>query len=389
MRILTVDVGTGTQDVFLYDSELDLENGYKLVLPSPTMLVHRRLHEATRRQEAVLLTGYLMGGGPSQWAARDHIRAGGMLYATPEAARTFDDDLDYVARDMGVHLVSADEAEALDANVVRLELKDFDLPLIAQAFALFGVDLQVDGVAVAVFDHGNAPPGYSDRQFRFDYLDALCRAAGPECSIHERLSVFAHRAEDIPASMTRLRAVAAAARAQGVAGPLLVMDTAPAAVLGAVLDPRVAAALPEGALVANIGNFHCLVFRLGPAGIEGLFEHHTGEVDRARLDTLISALADSSLRHQDVFDDMGHGALVYQPRPMPPPRFLAVTGPRRGLLAGSAHAPYLAVPYGDMMLAGCFGLLRAMAGAYPGLAGPIERSLAGGAGRPPWESVRN
>jgi len=40
MRILTVDVGTGTQDVFLYDSSLDLENGYKLVLPSPTMLVH-------------------------------------------------------------------------------------------------------------------------------------------------------------------------------------------------------------------------------------------------------------------------------------------------------------------------------------------------------------
>ena len=33
MRILTVDVGTGTQDVFLYDSDLDLENGYKLVMP--------------------------------------------------------------------------------------------------------------------------------------------------------------------------------------------------------------------------------------------------------------------------------------------------------------------------------------------------------------------
>ena len=26
-------------------------------------------------------------------------------------------------------------------------------------------------VAVAAFDHGEAPPGYSDRQFRFDYLD--------------------------------------------------------------------------------------------------------------------------------------------------------------------------------------------------------------------------
>ena len=49
MQILTVDVGTGTQDIFLYDSRLDLENGFKLVVPSPTMIVHRRLGEATRR----------------------------------------------------------------------------------------------------------------------------------------------------------------------------------------------------------------------------------------------------------------------------------------------------------------------------------------------------
>ncbi|MGH2524392.1 MAG: DUF1786 family protein, partial [Anaerolineales bacterium] len=94
MKILAVDVGTGTQDIFLYDSALDLENGYKLVLPSPTMMVHRRLKAATARREAVLLTGYLMGGGPSQWAARDHVLSGGTLYATPEAARTFNDDLD-------------------------------------------------------------------------------------------------------------------------------------------------------------------------------------------------------------------------------------------------------------------------------------------------------
>src|SRR5690348_8276279 len=177
MRILTVDVGTGTQDVFLYDSALDLANGYKLVMPSPTLMVKRRLEAATRRGEAVALTGYLMGGGPSQWAARDHVRAGSALYATPEAARTFNDDLDWVQREMGVTLVSTDEAAALPASVIRLELTDFDFPLLARAFANFGVELAVDLVAVAVFDHGDAPPGYSDRQFRFDYLDERCRLA--------------------------------------------------------------------------------------------------------------------------------------------------------------------------------------------------------------------
>lgn len=369
LRILTVDVGTGTQDIYLYDSALDLENGYKLVMPSPTLMVHRLLKEATRSRTPVLLTGYLMGGGPSQWAARDHVRAGGTLYATPTAARTFNDDLEWVQRDMGVRIVSDDEARTLNGDVLRLELKDFDFPLIADAFARFGYVLNVDAVAVAVFDHGDSPPGYSDRQFRFDYLHARRQHANT-------LSAFAHRAEAIPASMTRLQAVAAAAQAQGLPGPLLVMDTAPAAVLGATLDLHVAEKISTGALVANIGNFHCLAFRLGAGGIEGIFEHHTGEVTRDKMDHFIAALADSTLQHQDVFDDMGHGALVYEAQPLPEPYFLAVTGPRRNLMRGSRHQPYFAVPYGDMMLAGCFGLLRAFVEVYPELSEPISQAFS-------------
>ena len=67
------------------------------------------------------------------------------------------------------------------------------------------------------------------------------------------------------------------------------------------------------------------------------------------------------------------------------PFFLGVLGPRRGLLAASAHRPYFAAPFGDMMLAGCYGLLRALAEVYPELGGPIRRSLDGGGGRAPWE----
>jgi uncharacterized protein (DUF1786 family) len=173
-----------------------------------------------------------------------------------------------------------------------------------------------------------------------------------------------------------------------VGGRLVVMDTAPAAVLGALLDPRVNQAVAQrGALVANVGNFHCLAFRLGADGIQGLFEHHTGEVTRERLDVLLAALADGSLRHQDVFDDMGHGALVYAPGPLASPVFVAVTGPRRALLRGSIHQPYFTVPFGDMMIAGCFGLLRAMAAVYPELGQAILPSLRGGAGQAPWEAA--
>ena len=71
MKILTVDIGTGTQDIFLYDSNLDLENGFKLILPSPTMMVHRRLKRMLSSRTPLLLTGHQMGGGPSAWAIEE------------------------------------------------------------------------------------------------------------------------------------------------------------------------------------------------------------------------------------------------------------------------------------------------------------------------------
>lgn len=384
MKILTVDIGTGTQDIFLYDSRLDIENGLKLVLPSPTMIIYRRLKEATRRGQAVLLTGVMMGGGPSQWAAEAHVRRGLPIYATPEAACSFNDDLEAVQA-MGIRIVSQDEAEALADSVIRLELRDFDFAAIANVLQTFEVRLDdLAAVAVAVFDHGNAPPGYSDRQFRFDYLDRRIRA-------ENRLSAFAYRAEDVPPIMTRLQAVVVSA--QDVDAPLVVMDTAPAAILGATFDPKIAARPRQ--LIANIGNFHTLAFRLGPHGIEGVFEHHTGLIDLPKLERLLRALADGNLRHQDVFGDQGHGALIYDETPLllgEGDYDVAVTGPRRGLFQPQAPQapslrPYFAVPFGDMMLAGCFGLLAATADVLPQLAEPIRASLrgAGGRGTPPWE----
>ena len=86
MKILAVDVGTGTQDILLFDSSKEPENCLKMVMPSPTMLVADRIRQATKSRADVLLTGTIMGGGPSNWAAEDHLRAGGTVSATPSAA---------------------------------------------------------------------------------------------------------------------------------------------------------------------------------------------------------------------------------------------------------------------------------------------------------------
>lgn len=379
MQILLIDVGTGTQDIYLFRSGVALENGFKLVMPSPTMMIRGRIQQATKTKSPILLTGVMMGGGPCHWATEDHLKAGLPLFATPEAAQTFNDDLEWVSKEMGVKVISHDEAKSLPDHTITIEMKDFDYAVIRQAFEIFDLQLVPAAVAVAVFDHGSAPPDVSDRQFRFDYLETRIRE-------ENRLSAFAYHAHQIPKIMTRMQAVANSA--QNLDSPLIVMDTAPAAVLGAILDPHVT--IKDRTIVANAGNFHTLAFRLGPSGIEGVFEHHTGLINTNSLDELLLSLADGSLSHEDVFDDHGHGALIFDPNPLPldrGPYGVAVTGPRRWMMAASNLRPYFAVPFGDMMIAGCFGLLVAVADLLPEMAEPIQAALAGAhANTAPWDT---
>ena len=357
-RILAVDVGTGTQDILLFEAGTLIENAVQLIMPSPTLLLAERVKQATADRADLLLTGVTMGGGPDHWAVEAHLREGLRVYATPDAARTFDDDLSRVEA-MGVRVV---DSPAPVNGVRRLELRDFYFAELMDALGAFGVSTTFDAVAIAVFDHGAAPPGVSDRRFRFDYLrEQVERGTG--------LTGFGFLAREIPERMTRMRAVAETWHGTQ---PLFLMDTGPAAILGALDDPAVAGAEPL--IVVNLGNFHTIAAVLDGRRIQGLLEHHTGELTTGRLEAYIDRLADGTLSNQEIFDDMGHGALEVGP-PRRRPERVAVTGPRRGMLEGSRLGPHLAVPHGDMMLAGCFGLLRALATRLPEFAPAIEKQL--------------
>ena len=260
MKILAVDVGTGTQDILFFDRDKEIENSLKLVMPSPTLLVASRIQAATAKRASVVLSGVMMGGGPCAWAAEEHTQAGLPLFATPDAARTFNDELDLVEKQMGIKIVGEDEAAKLAKHddVTAIQMRDVDLEAIRAAFAAFGVPLEPDALALAVFDHGNAPPCYSDRQFRFDYLRSQIthfefQGWNKSLIAVQQLARFAFRREEIPARMTRFEAVAQSANFYG---PMLLMDTAPAAVLGALEDPHVHTRQRQ--LIANVGNFHTL-----------------------------------------------------------------------------------------------------------------------------------
>ena len=376
LRVLAVDVGTGTQDILLFESDRAVENCLQLIMPSPTVIVAEQIRRASQSGAPVVLTGRTMGGGPSAWAARDHALAGHPTFATPDAARTLDDDLSAVEA-LGITIIDDAEIPALARRygdtLARVRMRDFDAAAIRAAFTSFAVAPAVDVIAVAAFDHGAAPPGYSDRRFRFDYIERAVRAR-PEPT------AFAYEANAIPADLTRLAAVArdAAEYQPDTETPrLFVMDTGAAAVAGALEDQTVISR--EECLIANIGNFHTLAFHLRGGRILSLFEHHTGELTQPQLEGYLRDLAAGTLENERVFAESGHGALrLVEPGAratddaLP---FLAVTGPRRELLRGSTLHPYEAVPHGDMMLAGCFGLLRGVEALAPELAPAIDATL--------------
>ncbi|HYM16683.1 MAG TPA: DUF1786 family protein [Dehalococcoidia bacterium] len=366
MKILAIDMGTGTQDILLFDSTQPVENSVKMVMPSATQIAAQRIRRATAGGTPLLLTGVIQGGGPCAWAIEDHLRAGLGAWATPDAARTFDDDLEQVER-MGIRVVSADEAGAL-TGVEQVVLQDLDLPAIRAALAAFGVGPEIDGLAIACLDHGAASPGYSDRLFRFDHLRRVVSARND-------LAAFAMLPEELPEYLTRARAMVETAQRQDAPEALVFLDTGPAAALGALEDPRVA--LEPAQLVLNLGNMHTLAFHLRGTQIISLYEHHTGELSREQVEDFTARLIDGTLRHEEVFDTKGHGVFyadVDGREPAPP--LVAVTGPQRGKIRGSRLTPYFASPHGDMMISGCFGLLRAFAEKYPGHAEEIAAALA-------------
>src|SRR5438874_726527 len=81
-RILAIDVGTGTQDVLVFEAGTLIENSVQLIMPSPTSIAADRVRRATEDRVPLLLTGVTMGGGPVAWAVEAHLRAGLPVSAT-------------------------------------------------------------------------------------------------------------------------------------------------------------------------------------------------------------------------------------------------------------------------------------------------------------------
>jgi len=337
---LAIDAGGGTQDILLWQPDVPLENCVKMVLPSQTAVVAARIRRCTLQGRPIFLTGNLMGGGACVWAIQEHLHRGYPVYAEGEAALTIYDNLDRV-RAMGVTLVQEPPAD----DVHTVVLSDVDLDALVRALALFEVELP-DSYAVAVQDHGFSPHS-SNRLFRFKQWRDFLERGG-------RLDQLWYT--EPPVYLTRMRAV------QHDLPGALVMDTGAAAIMGALCDPWAAEKTTEGLIALNLGNQHAVASLVLDSRILGIYEHHTGCLTPAKLRDHLTRFTQGTLSDQEVLADQGHGCFgLPEARDMSSFSTVVVTGPQRHLAESLGY--YFAAPYGDMMLSGCFGLVRAATGA--------------------------
>jgi uncharacterized protein (DUF1786 family) len=335
---LCLDIGSGTQDVLLHTPGVEIENCPKFVLPAPALQIGRRIQALTQGGVAIWLHGSNMGGGVSRFI-RAHQQAGLAVAASRNAAFTMADDLVRLEQS-GVRLT-----ETCPDGYEPVRLTDFDEAWWKRFFETVELPWP-DSVAACAQDHG-FHPGKSNRIGRFKLWQHLLEDGGgrPEGLVWDTP----------PAMLTRL---ADLSRDIG-GGP--VADTGAAAVLGALFVNEIEERSHEtGITLVNIGNSHLIAFLLYAGRIHGVYEQHTGCVDGPKLWADLERFRCGCLTFAQVFDDKGHGCLTLnlpaEARGFTP---TYVLGPRRRMLAGFDVA--FPAPGGDMMLAGCFGLLKGLA----------------------------
>jgi len=336
MKILAVDVGVGTQDIMLYDTDHPIENSVKMVMPSPTKILAKRI---SKHHNDIIISGATMGGGPVNKAVKNHIGRGYKVLMTERSARTIRDDLNRV-KALGIKIIPEDE---IHPELGNIELKDIDLKAIRESLSKFDVKLDFDHIGVAVQDHGYME-GTGDRNFRF-------------MKIKEKLDVpispedFAYYGE-VPEYFTRMNGVLNTLKGYKPT----IMDSKFASICGATCDNYVKNL--KSAIIMDIGNGHTIAASYENGKIVGVFEHHTHSLDPEKIKYLIGKLADGTITHNEVHDDGGHGAWVTGP--INDFECLVSTGPMRSILQKTDFKVHYAAPAGDVMMTGPVGLIKAI-----------------------------
>ncbi|MFQ5834701.1 MAG: DUF1786 domain-containing protein [bacterium] len=349
MKILAIDIGAGTEDILLYDDKREsIENCIKMVLPSPSKVYAEKVREATRRCKDLFIKGDIIGGGAFSSALKTHFKKGFRVIMAENAAYAVRNDLDEI-REHGIEVVK--EGEIMDFKEEVLTVEEVNIRQLQAFLAEFGEAFSdVDAVAIAVQDHGVFPKGMSNRKFRIQKIREFLEE-------NPRPESLAFREEEIPSYCLRMRSAAQASRRELPKAEVLLVDTSPAAILGCLKDRTVEKSDPV--IAVNVGNGHTMAAIISGGSIMGVMEHHTRFLSPLKIEKSLIDFADGRLTDEEIFKDSGHGLFFLSE----PPGFsnietVAVTGPKKNILAGANLPVYFAAPAGDVMMTGPIGLIE-------------------------------
>ena len=332
---MAIDIGAGTQDILLFDSNKKIENCTSLVLPTPSKIFAEKLKSI---EGNVFISGDTIGGGSIARAIVSHLKKGYRVVMEESAAYSIRNDLDEV-KSMGIEIGMKSEWDGFK----KLDIREIDLPILKDFLLRFGEDLELDVIAIAVQDHGVAPKGVSDRAFRFEKMEAMLRK-------DNRPEAFHFTEDSIPFYYLRMRSAVKAIRRTS-STPVMVMDTSFSAILGCIGE------VTGPSVVVNVGNSHTIAALLINGKIEGLYEQHTHELTPKKLGHDLGSFIQGELSGRKVFEENGHGAITL--RPFNGEVSVFVTGPNRDLFRDTGMKFVYAAPGGNTMMTGPMGLVRA------------------------------
>ncbi|MGL6298528.1 MAG: DUF1786 domain-containing protein [Methanobacteriaceae archaeon] len=374
MKILAIDIGAGTQDILLYDSEAALENSIKLVLPSPTRIMAQKIRNS---DNGILFTGEIMGGGYIKRAIVEHISKGYNVVMEENAARTIKDDLDKV-KSLGIDLIENNENNKAIADIFlhdTIELMDVDLATIMEVIHKFDSDASFDYIAVAVQDHG-FDDNMGDRDFRFSKIkEKLNTPITPE-----EFAFYGDSPDsiNIPEYYSRMNAVKNTLSFNNGSNNnssnnnnsnnnndndsskwagALIQDSKFASIVGACADSYTNNF--NSYIVMDIGNGHTMAAAIENGKINGVFEHHSHTLTGEKIEYFVNKLANGTITHEEVYNDHGHGA--HSIKPIKTIEKVIVTGPNRKFIEDTNLDYYYAAPGGDVMMTGPVGLIKSLA----------------------------
>lgn len=336
MKTLAIDIGTGTQDILLYDDRKELENGMKLVLPSPHLYISQLIKE---QENDIYFDGEIMGGGKLKNSIIEHIEKGYNCVMEPNCAKTIRDDLNQV-ESYGIEI--ADENRDYK-GYSRITLGDVDIEKLSKLLTAYDLDFDFDNIAVAVQDHGyNENMG--DRDFRFEKIREKLTEPIPaeEFGFKGNVPDYYSRMKAVESQLSQIDLVP------------LIMDTKFASIVGMQYDDIVKDL--NSYVVIDIGNGHTTAAAIEDGKVQGLFEHHTSNLNGDNLEEYILKLADGTITNEEIYNDHGHGACVINP--LSKLEKVIVAGPKRDLIKDTNLDWHFAAPGGDVMMTGTVGLIK-------------------------------